>query len=66
MATVQFSRIAGGERPPYGCVLAAASAEDTPAGAGLSKLNSMPAAGGAPQEGSAFAGFTAGQARSTC
>ena len=42
MATVQFSRIAGGVRSPWWC-LGRGIRDRHPAGAGLSKLNSMPA-----------------------
>jgi hypothetical protein len=53
MATVQFSRIAGGVRPPCAASSPATCAWGRPACAGLSKLNSMPATGIAPQEGNA-------------
>ena len=65
MATVQFSRIAGGNAYRV-CGAVRGMRGVRPACAGLSKLNSMPAAGAAPQEGSAIAGVAAGQARSTC
>ena len=65
VAAVQFSRIAGGELRRNLRSRSATCAGAASGGAGLSKLNSMPACARAPQE-AAFARVAAGQVRSTC